>query len=215
MGQLKEVEMTPEEQAAADAAQAAEDAAAAGGGNDETKAELERTRTALKAANKEAAERRKRLEQLEAEETTRQQAAMTETDRLKAEIEAAKAEVVKAQSKARETVIGSAFVAEAAKVGAMHPEDVARLADLSGVDVDETGKVTGVTEAVKALVDAGRIPLTGRAPAPNLDGGAGGGDRGKPGAKLTQAELDTARRMGIAPDKYAAQKAAISASQEE
>ena len=207
--------MTPEEQAAADAARAAEEAAAAaGGGDDETKAELERTRIALKAANKEAADRRKRVEQLEAAETARQQAEMTETDRLKAEVETAKSEVVKAQQKARETIIGSAFVSEAAKVGASHPEDVARLADLSGVEVDETGKVTGVAEAVKALVDAGRIPLSGKAPAPNLDGGAGGGDRGKPAVKLSAEEIEIARKLNITPEKYQAQKAAIQARQE-
>ena len=47
-------------------------------------AELERTRTALKAANKEAADRRKKLEALEQAETARQQAEMTELDKVKA-----------------------------------------------------------------------------------------------------------------------------------
>jgi NAD-specific glutamate dehydrogenase len=49
----------------------------------EMAAELERTRIALKAANKEAAERRKRLEELEAAETKRKDSEMSELDKLK------------------------------------------------------------------------------------------------------------------------------------
>lgn len=183
--------------------------------DDETLAELERTRAALKAANRESADRRKRLEQLEAAETARQQAEMTETDRLKAEIAEAKAQAQQAEARARETLVRSAFVAEAAKVGAAYPEDVHRLADLSGVDLDDTGTVTGVAAAVKALVDAGRIPLSGKPQAPNLDGGAGGGDRGRPGVKLTADEIELARKLNLTPEKYAAQKAAIAARQDE
>lgn len=46
-------------------------------------AELERTKLALKGANKEAAERRKRLEELEQAETKRKESEMSETDKLK------------------------------------------------------------------------------------------------------------------------------------
>lgn len=176
-------------------------------------AELEKTRIALKAANKEAAERRKRLEDLESAEQARKTAEMTETDRLKAELEAAKADVAKADARAKDMLIRSAFVAEAAKAGASYPEDVYRLADLSAVDVDDTGKINGVAEAVKALVDAGRVPLSGKQQAPNLDGGAGGGDRGHGSVKLTADELAMAHRMNITPEKYAANKAAMAAEE--
>ena len=49
----------------------------------EMAAELERTKIALKAANKEAAERRKRLEELETAETKRKDSEMSELDKLK------------------------------------------------------------------------------------------------------------------------------------
>jgi hypothetical protein len=49
----------------------------------EMAAELERTRIALKAANKEAAERRKRLEELETAETKRKDSELSELDKLK------------------------------------------------------------------------------------------------------------------------------------
>jgi hypothetical protein len=54
--------------------------------------ELERTRTALKAANKEAADRRKRLDELEAAEAKRKEAEMTETEKTQARIKQLEAE---------------------------------------------------------------------------------------------------------------------------
>ena len=213
--------MTEQEQAAADAvaaekeaadAKAAEEAAkaATGGTDDEMKAELERTKASLKLANKEAHDRRKRLEELEKAEEERKTAALSETDKLRKELEEAKAAVSKSEANAREMLIKAAFVAEAAKAGATHPEDVYLLADRSNVDVNDLGHVEGVAEAVKVLVDAGRVPLSGRPGAPNLNGGAGGGDRNR-GAKLTADELEAAHRMGITPERAAAQKTAMAA----
>lgn len=60
---------------------------------EEAIAELERTRAALKEANKEAAARRKRLEELEAAEQKRKEADMSEIDRLKAQHEQATKEL--------------------------------------------------------------------------------------------------------------------------
>jgi len=177
-------------------------------------AELEKTRKALKETNREAAERRKKLEAYEKAESERQQAEMTELDRMRAEKDAADKRAEAAEARATQTLIRSAFIAEAAKQGATHPADVYALADTSGVEVGEDGTVAGVTEAVKALVDAGRIPLAGKAPAPKLDGGAGGVER--PGAndtKLTPMELDLAKKLGISAEKYAQNKAALQAAQ--
>lgn len=200
-----------EDAAAAEAAAAADKAKTAKTAKtaEQYEAEIALLDRAVKDANKEAKDRRLRLKQLEDAETTRQQAEMTETDKLKAELETARAEAVKAETNAREMLIRSEFVAEAAKANVAHPEDVYLLADRSEVDVDESGKVTGVAEAVKALVDAGRVPLSGHRPAPKLDGGAGNGDRDKAQVKLTQIEMDTARRMGISLERYAAQKTAM------
>lgn len=176
-------------------------------------AELERVKVALKAANKEAAERRKRLEELEAQDEARRKAEMTEAERLKAEVTQAKQEAEQARADARATLIRAAFVAEAAKAGASHPEDVYRLADISGIEVGADGTVAGVTEAVKALVDAGRVPLTagGRPLAPKLDGGAGGGDRSHDAIRLTPLEADLAQKMGLTAEQYQKNKAAIAA----
>lgn len=214
--------MTPEEQAAADAAAAAgqqgdgegEGEAKAGSESPtpaEVLAELERTRIALGKANKEAETRRKAIAKYEADDAERKAADLSETEKLKAENEALRKANVAALEQSKQTMIKAAFVAAAAQAGVQHPDDVFLLADRSGVELDEdTGKITGVTEAVKALVDAGRVPM-GTPRAPGLDGGAGGtgSGSGTRSVKLTATELEMAKVMQVTPEKYAANKAAL------
>lgn len=208
----KTAEQIAAEQAAADQ-KAAEEAAAAAtgakageGDQSEMLAELERTKNALKMATKEATQRRHRLDELEKAEAERKAAQMSETEKLQAELDEARAESLKAQENARTMLIKSAFIAEAAKAGAAFPEDVYALADKTDVDVNDAGAVTGVAEAVKALIAAGRLPLASGRSAPDLNGGAGGGERNasKP-VTLTEEQLAYAKKMHIAPEKYAAQ----------
>jgi len=105
---------------------------------------------------------------------------------------------------ANERLMRAAFIAEAAKAGAAHPEDAYALAERSAVKVGDDGTVMGVAEAVKALTEAGRLVMAQGPRAPHLDGNAGGGDR--PSEKktpLTPEQLDVANRMRIPPDEYA------------
>lgn len=208
MTEVKTPEQIAAEQAAA--ALAAAGGSAEGSGSDEDQAAtIARLQADLKQANSESAQRRRRLKELEEAEQARQQAEMTETEKLKAELAEAKKQAESANLKAKETLIRSAFVSEASKLGVAHPEDVYLLADRSTISVDDQGQIDGVAEVVKALVDAGRVPLAGKPKAPNLDGGAGGGDRGSAQVKLTADEVEVARRMGLTPERFAAQKAAI------
>ena len=62
------------------------------------KAELEKTRKALKDANREAAERRKKLEELEAVEQKRKEAEMTEGEKLSAKLKALEEETAAAKA---------------------------------------------------------------------------------------------------------------------
>jgi hypothetical protein len=171
-----------------------------------------RTITALREEVKTLKPTAKKLAELEKLEAERKTAEMSELERANERATVAEAKAAQAEARAQETLVRAAFVSQAAKVGALFPDDVYLLADRSAVSVSEDGSVMGVKEAVKALVDSKRIPLGGRS-APDLDGDAGGNDRQKSAAqRLTPDDLEIARKMGIAPEKFAAQKAAIAAA---
>ena len=108
-----------------------------------------------------------------------------------------------AMDRANQRLIRAEFVAKAALLGAAHPEDAYALADKTAIQQGDDGTVTGVSDAVKALVEAGRLPVTGRQRAPNLDGGAGGGDRSGDGKiKATPEQEAIARKMGLPLEQY-------------
>lgn len=163
--------------------------------------ELDKTRAALKSANRESADRRKRLEELERLEIERKQAEMGELERLKAEQLKWQAEKEATIKASQETMLKAAFLAEAALAGLQHPEDAYLLADKSAVEMTDS-KASGVKEAVQVLISSGRVPLTKRI-APGLDAGAGSGtsptDKPKP---LSEEELKAARKLGIKPEEY-------------
>lgn len=182
----------------------------------EMAAELQKTRDALNAANRESASRRKKLEEYEkaeqaraAVEQAKKEAELSETEKLNRKLAAAEQAREQALQTANQRLLRAAFVAEAAVAGAEFPDDAFRLADTSGVTVDDDGNVSGVKEAVKAIVDSGRLPLKNKRQAPpNLDAGAGNGQRvaDQKAAQLTEAELEMARKMRITPEQYAASK---------
>lgn len=163
---------------------------------------------ALKTANGEAAERRKKLEAYEKADEERKAASLSELEKEKKRADDAEAREKAADARSKETSLRAAFENAAYKAGVAHPEDVYKLADQSAVSVDEDGKITGVTEAVKAVVDAGRVTMSasGPPPAPNLDGGAGSSHSTSRQTRLTSEEIEIARRMKMTPAAYAAQK---------
>lgn len=143
-------------------------------------------------------------------------AQMSELEKAQARITELEAVSAEAQERAVQTLIRSAFLAEAAKLGAAHPEDAYLLAELDKVEIDEAGNVQGVVEVVAALAEAGRLVMAGKAKAPNLDGGAGSGtrssDRGsieRAVAELSPDELHMASKMRLTPEEYAESKLEI------
>lgn len=134
-----------------------------------------------------------------------QEAQLSELEKAKKQAQEAKEAGDRALAQANDRLIRAAFVAEAAKAGAAHPDDVYHLADLAGVSIGDDGTVTGVAEAVKTLVDGGRLVMSGRPQAPGLDGGAGSGQRAseKP-VPLSPEQLAVARKMGLTPEQYRA-----------
>lgn len=109
----------------------------------------------------------------------------------------------KALDTANEKLIKAAFMAEAGKHQAAHPQDAYRLADLTGIKLTEAGEVEGVEAAVTALIENGRLTTSGKPTPPNLNGGAGSGDRpASKGAQPTQEEMEMARKMGVSIENY-------------
>ena len=138
-------------------------------------------------------------------------AQMSELEQAQALVATLTAERDAANQLAQDRLIRSAFVAEAAKAGAAHPDDAFALADLSGVAIDDNGQVSGASAAVAALIEGNRLVLSSRPQAPGLDGGAGGGDRPAGKVKLTAAEEKVAHNMGLSSEAYAESKAANAA----
>ena len=116
-------------------------------------AELEETRKALKSANRESAQRRLKLEELEKAEADRQEAELSEMEKLQKKLSDQQAELERVQREARQERVKAAVIAEANKLDFQDPEDAYRLIDLSTVEVEGDGKVEGVTELLKALAE--------------------------------------------------------------
>lgn len=133
----------------------------------------------------------------------------SETEKLAERAAKAERERDEAQQRSQARLIRAAFVAEAAKAGAAHPEDVFALADTTNVKLDDDDNVTGVAEAVQAVIAAGRVPTLQAQRAPSLDAGAGGGKRADEQKRiaLTEQELEQARKLRITPEQYAKNKA--------
>jgi hypothetical protein len=122
--------------------------------------------------------------------------------------QAAEAQRDAALQKANERMIRAEFISAASGLDVAHPEDAYALADKADVSITEDGKVVGAAEAVKALVDGGRLPLKTKPKAPGLNGGAGGGrDEDRP-VELSVEEKQIAARLGVKPEDYAKQKLA-------
>lgn len=131
------------------------------GNVDEIKAELERVRKALKDANKEAADRRKKLEAFEAAEKEKADKELTESQRLQKELEAARAEKAEMENRLKTTTIKNAVLAKAGELNFDHPADALALIDLSSVEISEDGKVIGFEKALEDLAKSGRLKMKG------------------------------------------------------
>jgi len=118
----------------------------------------------------------------------------------------ATAQAAKALQTSQDRLIRAELTAQAAIKGAAHPGDAYNLADLAGVALGDDDSVTGAAEAVDALIAGGRMVMTTKAPAPDLNGGAGGGKRPDAVVKLTPEEQSLAKKWGLTPEEYAESK---------
>jgi chromosome segregation ATPase len=156
------------------------------------RAELERTRKALKDANKEAADRRRRLDELEAVEEDKRRAGLSEMERLKAERADAVKTAAEAERKAEDaeerlqrTIEDAAIEREATRMNFIYPDIAPSLVDRKRISRDEeTGRPAGIKEALERLLKdkpelAYAAPSGGTPPrdGPRRLRGGGRGDR--------------------------------------
>jgi multidrug efflux pump subunit AcrA (membrane-fusion protein) len=128
-------------------------------------AELDQTRTALKAANRESADRRKRLEELEKKEQERASAELSELDKAKKAAADAVTRAEQAEAKAAETALRATVVSVAAQKGFIDPLDAYALMDRKDLDpTDDKDVATRLDVLAKAkphLVSKTRVVAPG------------------------------------------------------
>lgn len=119
-----------------------------------------------------------------------QEAQMTELERAQRRIQELDEERKRLETENRTRMLETEVVTVSTSLGFRNPRDGIALADLSAVTIGDDGKVAGVEEALKALLEV-RPYLKGEAappPAPNIDGDRGTGS-GPGGQQSTYQHL--------------------------
>lgn len=121
----------------------------------------------------------------------------TDLERLEAQVKNLEAERDEANKQTQQTILKSAFATEASKLGVQFPEDAHLLVNLSDFSVED-GKVDGVEDAVKTLVDSGRLPIKSAKKSPEINAQTGG--KSGDGQELSDAEKqELAAIYGVDP----------------
>jgi hypothetical protein len=208
---------TPEEQAKIDADAAAETARLAAEEKDPVKLydaflatldedvrkEIEAHTKGLKAAlvsertlSKDGKAALSQLKVLQEAEAKRKTDEMSELDKTKAEKVAAEDKALKAQQELQTERVKSAVLAVAVKMSFIDPQDAYTLIDIATLETSDDGKLTGVDEALKALVKA-KPYLVGEPNTAHINLNAG--ERGSPAKGALQEEIIKKKRRGYSP----------------
>ncbi|QNK54558.1 scaffolding protein [Paenibacillus sp. PAMC21692] len=156
-----------------------------------------------------------KLAGLESAEAERTKAAMTEAERLQAELADERRKREESESKTSGRLIKSEFRALAKESGirADAIEDAFKLADMTSVKVSDEGDVEGVADVIKTLLESKPYLAETAKPAPRPIGGPAGGDPKpeKTKEKRLSEAADRARKSGRLEDKvaYASLKAEL------
>lgn len=179
-----------------------EDDANVGGSADEDRPLGERGEAAL--ASERAARRRAEREAREAKAALRRRedADLTETERLKKEAEEGRARGEAATAKLRKATLLAELTKD--EHGIADARAATALAIADGLfEFDDDDEPTNAERAVEQLLAAYPV-LRGKKgkKAPTVDGGAGGGGGGGDTPDLTADELAAARACGMTPEEY-------------
>lgn len=140
----KSGEMSP----AADSNQQAQ---ATGETPEQLRESLAKTQAALREANKEAAARRRRLEELETAEAARAEANKTEAQKLTDQVAKATAERDAALARAQDLALRNAVTIKASKLLFADPSDALAFLDRKALTINDDGSVDGLEDALKKL----------------------------------------------------------------
>ena len=109
---------------------------------------------------------------------THQESQKTELQKLEETVLRLEGEKLEAMQATNDAILRAAFSTEAGKLGAQFPEDAHLLVNVSDFKV-ENGKVEGVEDAVKTLVESGRLSVkTSKTKTPDINAGTGGKSSG-------------------------------------
>jgi len=151
-------------------------------------------KTALIKERKLNPESKKAVEELaklkEAEEK-RKQAEMTDLQKAQADKKAADERAVKLTQDLETERIKNAVLAEASKANFADPQDAYAMIDRTELEIDKDGKVSGVVEAIKALVKA-KPYLVGEPNTQHFN--INGGDKGRALKGASQEEVIEKKR---------------------
>ena len=159
-------------------------------------AEFERTKQALKLANNESAARRKKLDEYEAKEKKQKEAQLSEVDQLKAQLAEQVAANAQIQNDIKQAKLRAAIERAAGLQGFVNPEDAWKLADLSGLELGDDGKVNGLEEALKEILKT-RPYLTAAIRQPNNNARDTGKGNKEPDPDARKKELAQRFRIKV------------------
>lgn len=153
-----------------------------------------------------ATEYEKALEEKRLAELTEKERAEELAKKYEEELNAIKAELDATRTKAQQQAIKNEFIKVATSANIAYIDDAIALADLSAVNIDEDGKVVGVEDVVKALVENKPFLVAKKQSQPIGTATNGGQQVDKTADQLLAEAAEKARASGLAKDRAAYSK---------
>ena len=128
-----------------------------------------------------------------------EQAQLTENERLQARAEEAERRANQADTQVSDALISSEVKVRAAQMGIVDPDAAFVLIDRSGIQYDASNGVTGVEDALTALIES-KPWLRSNNRTPNINPENG---QAVPSVRLTEEQRAVARSFGMSDEQYA------------
>jgi hypothetical protein len=159
-------------------------------------------------AKREAQNLRKQLRAKEQAEEETARAAMSETDRLKAEVESLRQQQQTWSEERRSIVSESTARDVAERLSIIDYRDALALVEKSSIVYGDDGKPENLETLFLNLIKAKPYLVSGegRSVKPSTTTNAASGTSGGPTVRLTSEELEAAERAGMSPERYSALK---------